>query len=145
VTATRRSRSASSGAPLPARHRKGRDAEDAAAELLIADGFRILWRNVRIGSLEVDLVAKKDDLVVIVEVRTRGPGSFEGALASVTRAKRRMLLRASRGLWRGRLKKMPDVLRVRIDVVAVTFGDAGAPAKTTTFEWIKGAFTEDEA
>jgi putative endonuclease len=143
VTATRLRRSASktgrsTGKALPERHAKGRDAEDIAADHLIADGFRVLWRNVRIGSLEIDLVAKKDDLVVVVEVRTRGPGSFEKPLESVTITKRRMLLRAVRGLWRGRLKKMPDVLRVRIDVVAVDLENDGE------VEWIKGAFTEDD-
>lgn len=119
---------------------KGRDAEELAVAHLAADGFRILWRNVRIGALEVDLVAKKDDLVVIVEVRSRGPGAYEGPLASITREKRRLLLRAARGLWRGRLKKMTDVMRVRIDVVAVAYDDAGTPS----IEWIKGAFTEQD-
>ena len=119
---------------------KGRDAESVAAEHLREEGFTILWQNVRIGALEVDLVAKKDDLVVIVEVRTRGPSAYEKPLASVTREKRRLLLRAARGLWRGRLKKMPDVLRVRIDVVAVTYADDGAPM----VEWIKGAITEQD-
>ncbi len=116
----------------------GREAEEIAARHLEDDGFVVLWRNVRIGPLEVDLVAKKDDLVVIVEVRSRGAGSFEGPLASITREKRRLLLRASRGIWRGRLKKMDDVARVRIDVIAVTLGEAPA------VEWIKGAITEQD-
>lgn len=117
---------------------RGRAAEEAAAEWLLERGFRILWRNLRIGALELDVVAKKDDLVVIVEVRTRGAGSFETALGSVSPAKQRLLLRAARGLWRGRLAKMPDVARVRIDVAAVTFGEGGAPS----IEWIAGAITE---
>jgi putative endonuclease len=121
------------------RHQKGREAEQAAADFLVGGGFRILWRNLRIGPLELDLVAQKDDLVVIVEVRTRGPGSFEGPLASVTRTKRRALLRASRGLYRGRLAKMPGVKRVRIDVAAVTLSEDGAG-----IEWIPGAITEQD-
>ena len=119
----------------------GRSAEELAAAYLVAAGFRVLWQNVRIGPLEVDLVAKRDDLVIIVEVRSRGPGAFEGPLASITWSKRRMLLRAARGLWRGRLKKMPDVQRVRIDVVAIRSSNDGPPH----IEWIKGAITEDSA
>ena len=118
----------------------GRSAEDIAAQHVLDDGFRVLWRNVRIGPLEVDLVAKKDDLVIIVEVRSRGPGAFEGPLASVTWSKRRMLLRAARGLWRGRLKKMADVQRVRIDVIAIRSSPEG-----NRIEWIKGAVTEQDA
>jgi putative endonuclease len=116
------------------RHVIGREAEALAAEHIAAAGFTILWRNVRIGPLEVDLVAKRDDLVIIVEVRARSPSSFAGPLASIGWEKRRMLLRAARGLWRGRLKKMPDVRRVRIDVIAI----AGS-----SLEWIEGALTED--
>lgn len=119
----------------------GREAEAAAAETLRANGFRILWQNLRIGALELDIVAKKRDLVVVVEVRARGPGSFEKPLASISRTKRRTLLRGVRALWKGRIAKMPDVKRIRIDVAAVTRDDDGALA----IEWIAGAFTEDDA
>jgi putative endonuclease len=115
----------------------GRTAEDLAIAHLTRDGFRILWRNVRIGPLEIDIVAKKEDLVLIVEVRSRGSGAYEGPLASITWKKRRLLLRAARGLWRGRLKKMRDVRRVRLDVIAITPSSDGP-----RIEWIKGAMTE---
>ena len=119
----------------------GREAEAAAADKLRANGFQVLWQNLRIGALELDLVAKKGDLVVVVEVRARGPGSYEKPLASISRTKRRTLLRGVRALWKGRIAKMPDVKRVRIDVAAVTRDAEGA----MTIEWIAGAFTEDDA
>jgi putative endonuclease len=122
------------------RHALGRDAEDRAAEHVVAAGFTVLWRNLRIGSLELDLVAQRDDLVIIVEVRARGPAAYARPLASITFGKRRMLLRAARGVWRGRLKKMPGVQRVRIDVIAVSYAP-GAPR----LEWIRGAITEQDA
>jgi putative endonuclease len=118
----------------------GRSAEDLAATYLVEQGFRILWRNVRIGALELDLVAKSEDLVLIVEVRMRGPGARVGPLASIGWKKRFALLRAARGLWRGRLNAMPDVHRVRIDVIAVH-----RTRTSTRFEWIRGAITEDRA
>jgi putative endonuclease len=121
--------------------RRGREAEAAAADKLRANGFRVLWQNLRIGALELDLVAKKGDLVVVVEVRTRGPGSFEKPLASISRTKRRTLLRGVRALWKGRIAKMPEVNRIRIDVAAVTSDGSGA----LQIEWIAGAFTEDDA
>ncbi len=124
----------------PSRQALGREAEEAAAEKLRSNGFRILWQNLRIGALELDLVAKKGDLVVVVEVRTRGPGSFEKPLASISRTKRRTLLRGVRALWKGRIAKMPEVKRIRIDVAAVTRDATGALA----IEWIAGEFTEDD-
>ncbi|MBX3229305.1 MAG: YraN family protein [Labilithrix sp.] len=111
----------------------GREYEDAAVEVLRGAGFEVLWRNLRIGHLEVDLVARRDDLVVIVEVRYRGGSALDTALASVTRQKRARLLRAARGLWRGRLSKMQGISRVRLDVIAIN------PSGT---KWIEGAFTE---
>ena len=115
----------------PLRTTIGREAEERAAAHVMLAGFSVLWRNLRIGPLEIDLVAKKDDLVIIVEVRSRGSGAFEGPLASMTYEKRQRLLRAASGLWRGRLKKMADVQRVRIDVIAI---DASGH-----LDWIQGA------
>lgn len=126
---------------LPAPHASGREAEDAACAKLEANGFRILWRNLRIGALEIDIVAKKQDLVVVVEVRTRGRGSFEKPLASISRTKRKTIVRASRALWKGRIAKMAEVRRYRIDVAAVTKDDDGA----LHVEWIAGAITADDA
>jgi putative endonuclease len=125
---------------LPARHARGRDAEDLAARDLEAQGFRVLWRNLRIGALELDIVATKGDLAVIVEVRARAASALAGPLASISRTKRRALLSASRGLWRGRLSKMAEIARVRIDVAAVTYGARTAPA----LEWVRGAITEQD-
>ena len=136
-----RARPASDGARARLASVHGREAEAAAAEKLRANGFRVLWQNLRIGALELDLVAKKGDLVVVVEVRARGPGSYEKPLASISRTKRRTLLRGVRALWKGRISKMPDVKRVRIDVAAVTRDEEGG----LTIEWIAGAFTEDDA
>lgn len=104
----------------------GRRAEDAVATFLEAHGYAILARNLRLGVLEIDLVARQGQLVAIVEVRTRGRGSFTGPFASVTAAKRATLLRAAERLWREKLRGMRDVERVRIDVAGVTFEDGEA-------------------
>lgn len=74
-------------------------------------------------------------------MRTRGKGSFEKPLASISRTKRKTLVRASRALWRGRISKMAEVRRYRIDVAAVTKDDDGA----LQIEWIAGAITADDA
>ncbi len=105
-------------------------------DYLVVRGFRILGTNVRLGHLELDIVARRGPLVVVVEVRTRGAGAFEGALASVTGTKRRHLLLATDRLWRARLVHDPDIERVRIDVAAVSF-EAGE----TRVEYIQGAVT----
>ena len=50
-------------------------------------------------------------------------------------------MRGVRALWKGRIAKMPEVKRIRIDVAAVTRAEDG----TLSIEWIAGAFTEDDA
>jgi putative endonuclease len=100
----------------------------------VARGFAILFANLRVGSLEIDLVAQKGPLVVVVEVRTRGPGSLTSALESITPAKRARLLRATDRLWREKLSTRGDVERIRIDVAAVTLEDA-----ETSVEYVEGA------
>jgi putative endonuclease len=117
-----------------ARASRGRRAEEAVADYLVAHEFEVLERNLRLGRLEIDLVARRGPLVVVVEVRTRGPGSFVSALASITAKKRARLVLATERLWRQRLAGMPDVERVRIDVAGVSFDDG-----KTCVEYIEGA------
>jgi putative endonuclease len=136
-----RSTASSLGAGRPRKqprggHERGRLAEDAVAEFLFARGFEILGRNVRIGALELDVVARQGALAVIVEVRTRGAGSYVGAFASIDAKKRAALLRGAERYWRTSLAKVPGVERVRIDVAAVTFDEAG-----THVEYVEGAVT----
>ena len=113
---------------------QGALAELAVADYLVSLGYDILGRNVRLGALELDVVAKKGPLVVVVEVRTRGPGAYERAFESIGPVKRARLLRAVDRLWRRKLKAMRDVERVRIDVAAVTFADG-----ETRIEYVPGA------
>ena len=112
----------------------GRRAELVAADYLVARGFRILARNLRLGRLEIDIVARQGPLVVAVEVRTRGPGAYERALESIGPAKQARLVAAVERLWSSRLVRMPDVERVRIDVAAVRF-ERGQ----TLIEYVPGA------
>jgi putative endonuclease len=118
----------------------GRLAELAVEDYLAASGFALLARNVRVGRLEIDLVARKGPLVVVVEVRTRGPGALEGPFESVGPQKRRRLLRAAERLWRTKLNTMKDVTRMRIDVAAVTFAEG-----KTRVEYVEGAVWGDRS
>jgi putative endonuclease len=100
-----------------------RSAEIAAADYLFASGFEILGRNVRLGPLELDVVARAGGLVVAAEVRTRGPGAFERPFESISVRKRRCLRRALSRLWTAKLARLRDVERVRMDAIAVHFQD----------------------
>jgi putative endonuclease len=96
----------------------------------------VLARNVRLGPLELDIVARRLELVVVVEVRTRGPRSFTSGLGSIDAKKRASLVRGVERHWRDQLSKLAGVERVRIDVAAVTFDERG-----THVEYVEAAVT----
>ncbi len=92
---------------------RGRLAEALAAAYLELSGFHVVARNVRLGGVEVDLVADDGPVRVIVEVRLRSHPGFGGAAASVDRHKQERLVRAAHALMQRGCE------RVRIDVVAM--------------------------
>ena len=105
---------------------QGRRAEDAAVAWLIRDGWQIVGRNVRLGHLELDVLARQGDVLAIVEVRFRGPASWLGALDSVDSRKREHLRAAARRLWAERLHHDESIRVVRFDVIVVGFDAQGA-------------------
>jgi putative endonuclease len=91
-------------------------------------GVAILATNVRVGRLELDIVAKDGDTVIVVEVRTRGATAWQTGLESIARTKAKRVRTAGERLWRQRFLRDPTVNRMRFDVAVVTFDDAGAPS-----------------
>ncbi len=78
------------------RQNRGRAGEEAAAQLLIRAGMRILARNWRYGRFELDLVCRDGNTLVFVEVRTRAAGGMLLPAESLTPAKKRHFLHAAR-------------------------------------------------
>jgi putative endonuclease len=54
---------------------KGDQGETYACDFLISKGFTIIERNFTAGKLELDIIAKKSDLLVFIEVRLRANAS----------------------------------------------------------------------
>lgn len=69
----------------------GRAAEDAAAEYLKQYGYKILDQNWRTRWCEIDVVAKKDNIVSFVEVKYRKSDAFGGGLEYITPAKQKQM------------------------------------------------------
>ena len=113
--------------------RAGDAAEDAVARALEKAGWRILGRRVRVGRLELDIVAidpGPPSELAVVEVRWRRSRAFGLPEETAGRRKIGRMRRAAAGLAsRGRL---PDgaalpALPLRLDLVAVE--PAAAPGR----------------
>lgn len=74
----------------------GQETENLAAEYLVSQGYKILARNVRLGSGELDIVAEKSGVVYFVEVKARKRGSQVAAHEAITADKQRRLVSAAR-------------------------------------------------
>lgn len=60
-----------------ARHLElGKEGEELAKEFLIAKGYVILESNWRYKKAEIDLIAKKDEILVFIEVKTRSSNYY---------------------------------------------------------------------
>lgn len=69
--------------------------EERAQEYLLSKGYEILHTNWRAGKLEIDIAAKKDNWLVIVEVKTRSTETFEHPEEAITLKKIRNIVNAT--------------------------------------------------
>lgn len=107
----------------------GAASEERAAAFLTKKGLKLLERNYRCRSGEIDLICRDGAVLVFVEVRLRGGTSHGGAGGSITAIKQRRIVQAARH-WLAGKPEQP----CRFDAVLLDGADGG------TLEWIKGAF-----
>ena len=94
----------------------GKEGEDAACAFLESHGYLIRNRNWQWRKLEIDIIAEKDNTLVIIEVKTRRNNLFGNPEEAVTDAKIRIIVRATDAY----LKKFSIDLPVRFDIISVT-------------------------
>lgn len=54
----------------------GKKGEQLAVDFLIENGYDIVERNYRFNKAEVDIIAQKEDVLAIIEVKTRSTTDF---------------------------------------------------------------------
>jgi len=114
---------------------RGHQVERLAEGWLRARGLRPLRRNYHCRQGELDLIMTEGETLVFVEVRHRSGSGFGDGIDSITRNKRRRVVRAARHF----LARNPRCAQrvCRFDVVGME-GALSAPR----FEWIRNAFDE---
>ena len=99
----------------------GKKAEDLAAEYLQKNGYKILERNFRSQKAEIDIIAEKDDLLAIIEVKARSTDAFILPQEAVNKKKIRLIISAANKY----LEISDRNNEVRFDIISVLPDETG--------------------
>lgn len=95
----------------------GADYENVAASFLQEQGYRILERNYRCRSGEIDLIARDGEYLCFVEVKYRSSGAFGSPLEAVGCRKQQQILKVAKYYLMRKRFSMDTACR--FDVVAI--------------------------
>ena len=109
----------------------GKVAEDVAVDFLLKNGYEILERNWFSHHHEIDVVAKKNKMVIFVEVKSLASSFIREPYMAVDRNKQMRLISAANAYIRTR--NIDD--EVRFDIISIIM----APTETK-IEHIENAF-----
>ena len=114
----------------------GSFGEEQAARYLRRRGYRIVERNFRCRQGEIDIIARKGEVVAFVEVKQRKNADFGEAREFVTYSKQRRVIAAAE-LW---LLKTGCELQPRFDVIEV-YAPEGTKTLLPEINHIENAFS----
>lgn len=109
----------------------GRKGEARAVNYLESNGYTILEQNFYYQKAELDIIALKDDLLIVVEVKTRNSDYFGDPQRFVNKKKIRLMVKAADAY----LNQKDLNYEVRFDILAILLN-----AKQEQITHIKNAF-----
>ena len=95
--------------------------EELAASFLESNGYEILEMNWRHGSKEIDIIAMKDEVLVIAEVKTRTGNYFGEPEEFVGQNKQDHLIHAANGF----IEETGHLGETRFDVISIAHAKGG--------------------
>lgn len=93
----------------------GNEGEELAVEHLVKNGWKILERNWRFGREEIDIIARKKDLLAVVEVKTRFSNYLGEPYEAVSKSKQKSIIRAANHY----VEKNDLDLEVQFDIISI--------------------------
>ena len=93
----------------------GKKGEELALKHLITNKYKILNTNWRDGNLEIDIIAQKDDLLHIIEVKTRQTNYFGEPEEFITRKKQRQIIKATDAF----IEEYNINIEVQFDIISI--------------------------
>ena len=110
----------------------GKKSESRAAIYLKQQGYRIIEQNYRTRMGEIDIIAKDNETIAFIEVKSRSSAAFGNPKYAVTLQKQRKISKLALQYLKSTHQSH---VRARFDVVAI-FSNSGRD----TIELIKNAF-----
>ncbi len=107
--------------------------ENHAVDFLRKKGYTIIERKFRKGYGEIDIVARKDNTLVFVEVKTRTSDMYGTPLEAITPRKLHELTKMAQ-FYKHIHPSLPDSLR--IDAISITVA-LHSPDKPSTIEHVE--------
>ena len=93
----------------------GNLGESIARDYLISKGYEILETNWRFGRAEIDIIARKDGILIIIEVKSRSDNKFGKPESSISEKKRMLLADAATRY----MEAINHEWEIRFDVIAL--------------------------
>ncbi|PKF75135.1 YraN family protein [Chryseobacterium sp. PMSZPI] len=93
----------------------GKIAEDLAADYLQKNGYKILVKNFRFQKAEIDIIAEKEGMIIITEVKARSTDIFMLPQEAVTKTKIKSIVSAANHY----LEEFNKDQEVRFDIISV--------------------------
>ncbi len=110
----------------------GKKGEDIAADYLVRKGYAIIERNWRNCHKEIDIIAKDNETLVIVEVKTRRSDMYGSPDEAVSEHKQQLLIAAANAY----IEQNNLDCDTRFDIISIILPKYGEPQ----IEHIEDAF-----
>lgn len=98
-------------------HELGRKGEGVAVDFLRKKGYKILETNWRYRKSEIDIIVKKDEVLIFVEVKSRSDVYFGRPESFVTNRKRELMVDAANVY----MEEVGHDWEIRFDIISVLF------------------------
>ncbi|MGN1060984.1 MAG: YraN family protein [Candidatus Coproplasma sp.] len=106
--------------------------ERRAARFLKKSGYQILCRNFKCKAGEIDIIARRGEVIAFIEVKTRTSDCFGEPNEAVDCTRRRRYVNAARQyLYINRIR--PDGFTLRFDIIEIAKGEINHIE--SAFEW----------
>ncbi len=115
------------------RKKLGNQGEDLACDYLKQHGYTIILRNYRKKCGEIDIIARENDNLVFIEVKTRSSLEWDSPIAAVTVHKQKQIIKTAQH-YLAENNYFDEA--IRFDVLGITLVNTNVP----DFELITAAF-----